>query len=370
MKILIVGNQVRTYALGFQNEILPLLSLGHEIVWAANFSNFTGDITQIPCKTVQIDIVSYPFYRTNIKAYKQVSEIIKKDGIEAISCSTPIGGTIARLAGWRCGIKNIIYAAHGFLFFKDVPWPKRMIFKFHEMLLAKITDTLITITKEDYESAMKFKLRSNRTPYYVHGAGVNVGVSVNLDRTTFRKELGFSENDVLIISAGDLNDNKNNKVVIKALALVRNKNVHYLICGHGDKKDYLMKLSESLGLCDRVHFLGYRTDMPNLLAASDIFAMPSRREGVPRAILEAMDLGLPCIGARTRGISDLIDDDLGGFTCYSESPQEFASAISILVSDISLRNKFGLYNRTKTFEYSADVVRKELYDIYREVLVK
>ena len=369
MKILIVANRVRTYALAFQNEIIPLLSLGHDIVWAADFSDFIGDLKQIPCKTVQIDIVSYPLHRTNIKAYKQVCNIIRTEKIEAISCSTPIGGTIARLAGWHCGVKNIIYEAHGFLFFKNVPWFKRVIFELHERLLANITDTLITITKEDFESAKKFKLRSNRHPYYVHGAGVNVGVSVNSDREQVRKELGFCENDVLIISAGDLNDNKNNKVVIKALSLIPNENIHYLICGHGNRKDYLMNLADSLGLSNRVHFLGYRTDMPNLYAASDIFAMPSRREGVPRSILEAMDLGLPCIGSRTRGISDLIENELGGFTCHSESPKEFASAISLLASDRTLRENFGQYNRTKTKEYSTEVVRQELYDIYKEVMV-
>ena len=60
MNVLIVGNRVRTFALAFQNEIIPLLSLGHNVVWAADFSNFIGDIKQIPCKTKQIDIVSYP----------------------------------------------------------------------------------------------------------------------------------------------------------------------------------------------------------------------------------------------------------------------------------------------------------------------
>lgn len=368
MKILIVSNRVRTYALAFQNEIVPLISLGHEIIWAADFSNFIGNIEQVPCKTAQIDIVSYPFHKTNLKAFRQVCEIIKKENIEAISCSTPIGGTIARLAGWHCGVNKIIYEAHGFLFFKNVPLLKRIFFRLHEQLLARITDTLITITKEDFESAKKFKLRSHRKPYFIHGAGVKVGVELKSDRDTVRKILGFRDDDVLIISAGDLNDNKNNKVIIKALSLVPEKNIHYIICGNGDRLDFLKKLSNKLNLVDRVHFLGYRTDMPDLLGAADIFVMPSRREGIPRSILEAMDLGLPCIGSKTRGVTDLIDYNKGGFTCNSENPKEFASAISILASNKSLRNQFGTYNKTKTSEYSAEVVRNELYNIYKDTL--
>ena len=368
MNVLIVGNRVRTFALAFQNEIIPLLSLGHNVVWAADFSNFIGDIKQIPCKTKQIDIVSYPLHRTNIRAYKQVCEIVKNERIDAISCSTPIGGTIARLAGWRCGVKNVIYTAHGFLFFKNVPWLKYNIFKLHEKLLAYVTDTLITITEEDFEAAQQFKLRSKEKPYYVHGAGVNVGVSVHSDRGAVREGLGFREEDILLISAGDLNDNKNNQVVIRALSLIPNKNVHYLVCGNGEKKDFLVNLSDKLNIADRVHFLGYRTDMPDLMAAADIFVMPSRREGVPRSILEAMDLGLPCVGSRTRGISDLIVNDQGGYTCHSEDPKEFANAISILATDQSLRKRFGAYNKTKTQEYSTDVVRGELFEIYKKVL--
>lgn len=369
MKILLVSNRVRTYALAFQNEINPLQSLGHEIVWAADFNNFIGDRKQIPCKTVQIDITSYPFHITNFKAFRQVCDIIRKEKIDAISCSTPIGGTIARLAGRFCGVNNILYEAHGFLFFNNVPKIKNFFFKLHEKCLANYTDTLITITKEDYEAAKRLKLRSRRPPFYVHGAGVNVNVQIKSDRKTIRDDLGFNESDILIISAGDLNDNKNNKVIIEALSLIPDQNIHYLICGVGEKKDYLSDLALKLKVDKRTHFLGYRTDMPDLLAASDIFVMPSRREGIPRSILEAMDLGLPCIGSKTRGITDLIDNNKGGFTCDSENPEEFANCIRLLAYDYNTRQEFGEYNKHKTGDYSLEVVRKELYNIYKEVFV-
>lgn len=368
MKVLLVENRVRTYALAFQNEIDPLLSLGYEIIWAADFSNFIGDRKAIPCKTVQIDIVSYPFHRTNLKALKQIKSIIREEKIDVVSSSTPIGGTLARIAAWQCGLKkNIIYTAHGFLFFKGVPILKREIFRLHEALLARITDTLITITNEDFEAARQFKIRGGTKPYLIHGAGVKVGLKPDKNRDDVRSELGFKPNDILIVSAGDLNDNKNNQVVVRAMKDVPS-NVHYLICGTGERLGYLEKLVKDVKANDKVHFLGYRTDMKDIMAASDIFVMPSFREGVPRSILEAMDLRLPCVGSRTRGIADLIDEYKGGFLCNPYKPEDFSDALNKLINNPDICKSYGIYNQSKVKKYSDEVVRAELTEIYRKVI--
>lgn len=121
MKVLLITNRVKTYALGFQNVLEPLRTLGHEVVWAADFSNFIGDKTQIPCITEQIDINTNPLKPSNRKALKQLCDIIEKYNIQAIQSSTPIGGLLGRFAGRKMRVNPIIYAAHGFLFFKGAP---------------------------------------------------------------------------------------------------------------------------------------------------------------------------------------------------------------------------------------------------------
>lgn len=368
MKILVVSNRVRTYSLGFKNEIEPFLSLGHEVIWAADFNNFIGDKDSIPCRISQIDIVSYPFHLTNFKAFFQIKRIIEDEEIDVVECSTPIGGTLARLAAWHCGIKKVIYVAHGFLFFKGSPAISHAIYKFHEKMLAKITDTLVTITEEDFEEAKKFKIRGGRQPYRIHGAGVIVGVKVVIDKKEKRKELGLPDNCIAMISAGDLNSNKNNEIVIKALGVLHDNSIHYLVCGLGDKMDYLKQLSQKLNISSNIHFLGYRTDMPELLSCSDIFVMPSFREGVPRSLLEAMDLGLPCVGSDTRGIRDLIENGKGGFICHPKKETEFAKAIKSLAKDDGQRKLFGEYNKGKSKKYSSEVVWKETVEIYQEAL--
>ena len=363
MKILMVTNKVKTYALGFQNVLEPLGQLGHEVIWAADFSQFVADKSVIPCQIEQIDINTNPFNKSNATAYKQILDIIERCDIEAVMCSTPIGGALARLATKKKGIKPVLYEAHGFLFFKGAPFINQTVYKWEEELLAHYTDVLITITNEDYAAAQKFKLRSGERPYLVHGAGVKVGVRVEIDRAEKRRSVGVPEDAFVIVSAGELNKNKNTEVVVRALKNV--PEAHYIACGVGPEKENLEKLVEELGVSERFHLMGYRTDMAELMAMSDVFTMMSFREGMPRSLLEAMDLGLPCVGSDTRGIRDLIDTN-GGYICSTRDPKEFADAFNALKENYELRRYMGEYNQGKVQEYSSDIVRNELYEIYKK----
>ncbi len=363
MRLLLVTNKVRTYALGFQNLFSSLLRLGHEIVWAADFSYFIGDKTAIPCIVEQININTNPFNPSNIKAYFQILEIIDKYEIEGLLCSTPIGGALGRLTAKKRNINPVWYAAHGFLFFEGAPLINRTVYKWEEIILAHFTDILITITEEDYLAAQKLKLRSGKKPFLVHGAGVKVGVSVDIDRREKRSSIGVPEDAFVIVSAGELNKNKNTEVIVKALK--KTGEVHYVVCGEGPEKDNLKKLAHKLGVADRFHLLGYRTDIQEIMACADAFTMMSFREGMPRALLEAMDLGLPCIGSDTRGIRDLIDKE-GGFICKPTDAVFLAEVIRKLQIDPKMRKMMGNHNKSKVQEYSIEVVQKELFNICKE----
>ena len=161
MKILYISNFVKTYSLVFQNELSVLKKLGHDVEWAANFSNYIGSVNEIPVKVYNVPFKSHPFHFSNIKAYFLVKKILKQNKYDAIVCSTPIGGTIGRLAGRKVKVPKIIYCAHGFLFRKGINPLLYWIFRSHEKFLAKYTDTIVTITDEDYKAAKNFKLRNN-----------------------------------------------------------------------------------------------------------------------------------------------------------------------------------------------------------------
>ena len=133
-------------------------------------------------------------------------------------------------------------------------------------------------------------------------------------------------------------------------------------------RDLDRRFAKKCGVEEKVKFLGFRTDIAAIMAASDLFAMPSFREGIPRALLEAMDLGLPCIGSRTRGITELLSNGSGGVLCKPDSTEEFAAGIKRLRSDQQLRESMSCLNAEVVKRYSQECVRDELTNIYSQVL--
>lgn len=369
MRILLVTNRIKTYPLMYRLILDSIHELGHEVVWAADFTGFIGDIKQIPCETKNITIHSNPFNLKNVNAYFQILNIIDEFGIDGVMCNTPIGGTLGRLAAKQRKVKPVVYTAHGFLFFRGAPMINRILFKLHEEWLARYTDTLITITEEDYEASKLFHIRGNNKPFLIHGAGIELGNMVDLDGNAKRDSLGLPRDAFIIMSAGELNKNKNTKVMVRAMTNFKDSNVHYIVCGIGNEEQKLKALARDCGVENKVHFLGYRTDIPELLLISDAFVMMSFREGLPRSIMEAMNAGLPCIGSDTRGIRDLIDVGKGGFICNPRKPREFVSAIIKLKETPELCAQFGAYNKEKVKPYSCYVVKEELLEIYRESFI-
>ena len=367
MNILFISNQVKTYNKGFQNDFEPLLGLNHNIFWAANFSSFIGDFSTIPATLINIPVSSNPFNLSNRKAYKTLlKEAINKD-ISYIVCSTPIGGLIGRLIAKRLKIK-VMYAAHGLLFFKGAPLINNTLYKAVEKVLIRYTDVIITINDEDFKAMEKMKKKKSKL-YLVHGAGVDIDANSIIHISTEKKKdlLSVPKESHLITSIGFLNKNKNYSIVIKALALLKNEtNIHYVICGEGKEKSRLQKLATKLGIGDRVHLLGYRTDVFEIIKSSDAVVVPSFREGVPRVLLEAMNLGIPCIGSDTRGIRELIGYEFSRFLCNPRSDQSFADSIKYVLSNDDYCKRSIERNIVEAKKYTSTVVRKELYDIYLE----
>lgn len=164
---------------------------------------------------------------------------------------------------------------------------------------------------------------------------------------------------------GELNDNKNNGVIITAMEKLRNPHLHYILCGVGEKQVKLQGQADKAGLHDNVHFLGYRNDVKELYEMSDCFVMPSFREGLSRSIMEAMASGLPCIVSDIRGNRDLIDDKKGGYLVVANDSTAFSEKINSIVSDISLKKEMRDYNIRKIEKFSTEKVKHGIIEIYR-----
>jgi len=127
-------------------------------------------------------------------------------------------------------------------------------------------------------------------------------------------------------------------------------------------------MTADFGIGKQVVFLGYRDDVPRLLAAADVFVLPSRREGLGVAGLEAMASSLPVIGSRVGGIADYVAEGKTGFLCNPADPAEFAHAIDVLCNDVNLREEFGANALEKAREFDKSIVNAQMREIYRTVI--
>ncbi len=337
MKILYVTTVSSTINAFFKAHIEMLVNDGHTVELASNEDLPIDDFYEtLGCKYHQISFSRSPLTIDNIKAYRQLKNVIKNGEYDIVHCHTPNASVITRLVCRKfrknTGLK-VFYTAHGFHFYKGAPKLNWLVYYPIEKICSRFTDKLITINKEDFELAKnKFKAKS---VHYVPGVGIDLSrfENVQVDRNAKRREIGVPEDAFLLLSVGELNENKNHQVIIKALAKLNNPNVHYAIAGIGDKKDYLLSLAKELEISENVHILGYREDIPELNYSADVFCFPSIREGLGLASVEALACGLPTVAARNRGTNEFVVPNKNGFLCGYDSISDFANSISELVNN-------------------------------------
>lgn len=313
-----------------------------------------------------IDFERQPLKLKNISAYEKLRKIIRSGNYEIIHCHTPVAAMMTRLAARRARKMGtrVIYTAHGFHFFKGAPIKNWLIYFPVEWLCSFFTDDLITINREDFAFAKKH-LHAKKI-HYVPGVGVNIDKfkNITVDRDKKREELRIPKDSIAVLSVGELNDNKNHETVLRAIASLDRKDIVYVICGKGGKKEYLENLAKELGMEDRLILAGFRTDVAEIYKCCDIFAFPSKREGLPVSVMEAMAAGLPCVVSDIRGNNDLIKDGENGFLCSPITVDAFADKILRLLKDIELRKKIGEDNQEFAKKFSLENSISEMKKIY------
>lgn len=378
-KVLVVTTVASTIDQFCMSDI-SILNKSYSVQVAANFTigNNTSNerikefIKELKEKNIAINEINFnrnPFSKDNFFAYKEIKKLINQNSFKLIHCHTPVAAMLVRLAAKKArkhGTK-VIYTAHGFHFFKGAPIKNWILFYPIERWLARYTDVLITINKEDYNRAKKsFKAGSVE---YIPGVGIDTKKfsEVVVDKLSKRKELSIPDTAFLVLSVGELNKNKNHETVIKAIAKLNNPNIYYAICGQGVLESYLKNLIKQLALEKQVKLLGYRRDTAEISKVTDVFAFPSFREGLSVALMEAMALGLPVVCSKIRGNVDLIEDGKGGYLVQPSDDEEFINALDKLVQDNALRENMLDYNKKIIMNFDIDNVNVCMKKIYLEV---
>jgi len=370
-RVLFVATVVKTHIMSFHLSALKLFQeMGWETAVAARNDYEDPADCRIPYCDAFFDI---PFERTpyhprNILCYQQLKRVIDEGGYTLVHCHTPVGGVLGRLAarGARKNGTRVLYTAHGFHFFQGAPLKNWLLYYPVEKACARLADGILTINEEDYRLAQK-RLKTKQV-FQLPGVGVDVErfAGIKGKRRELCGEYGIGTDDKIILSVGELNENKNQKVILKALTCVGMERVHYLIAGEGNLRQELEAYATELQVRDRVHLLGFRNDVAELLKSSDVFVFPSHREGLSLSVMEAMAAGVPIVASRIRGNVDLIDEEKGGVLCWPNDEKGFAAGVVRLINDPELAARFSEHNLRKISGYDKNVVTEQLRKVYMQ----
>lgn len=314
-----------------------------------------------------VRLVRSPVSPTNIKGYKDMKKVIETGNYEIIWTNEPVMGVTTRLAARKArksGTK-VLYMVHGFHFYNGAPKLNWMLFYPLESFASRFCDEIVTINKEDYNRAKS--LHASKVKY-IHGIGVDTSrLNSTEKQCDIRKEIGISENSFVLLTVGELLPRKNQQVIIKALGLLKDNSIHYILCGKGRLLDELKKLAKDNGVEDQVHFLGYRTDVLDIYGQTDLFAFPSKREGLGLAGLEAMYCGLPLVSSNTSGPCDYMENGKTGYMFDPDDAEGFAEGIRRLKDNIQLRKLCGEYNRKAVIPFCLDNAKQEVSNLISEL---
>ncbi len=326
-----------------------------------------GDVAKIHTLRLQRS----PFSPNNLKGYKDLKNLLKENTYDIIWTNEPVMGVMTRFAARKVrknGTK-VLYMAHGFHFFKGAPLLNWLMWAPTEIIMSRFNDVLVTINWEDYNWAKKHTY----APVIKHIDGIGVDFSNRegvISREAKRAQLNIADNDILVLSVGELQKRKNHQAIIRAIAKLNNPNIKYAICGQGELEKYLRNLVTSLKLDSQVFFLGYRQDIPEIMSACDIFAHPSIREGLGLASLEAMASGLPLVTSNVQGVPDYVENGVTGYMCSPMDVEAYAKNLNKLTTDKALRDTIGATNITYVQKYRVEVIEPVIKGILEEAITQ
>ena len=370
-KVLFVAT-VASHIRRFHTPYLKLFKEKEYKTYVASGWNLSDDEKIDYCDNyTEISVQRSPYSFKNLKAIRELKDLIDAEKFDMIHCHTPMGAVVARLAAKKARKKygtRVIYTAHGFHFYNGAPKKNWVLFYPVEWYLAKYTDTLITINQEDYKRAReKFEKRC-KDIRYVPGVGIDVekfNVKITkAQKKQLRSSLGLKEDDFVLIFPARLDRNKNQRFLIDVMGelVSKDSDIHLVLPGPDELNGYYQKLTEEKGLQKNIHFLDIRNDIPELMAISNVAVSSSLREGLPVNIMEAFAAGKPVVALSCRGVDDLVENGKKGYVISSVS--EMVDRILLLKNNRKISREIMANNKEKAKKYSIDSTVDKMNDVY------
>ena len=289
---------------------------------------------------------------------------------DIVHTHTSKAGWLGRIAAHRAGVPIIVHTPHGNIFDGYFPAPVTRVFVWMERHAARRTGRIIELTPRGIEEHLAEGI-GQRSQYRVIFSGIDTQpfAEAIARRRETRDALGVPEERTLIGYVGRLEPIKGPRHFIEAAREVARliPDARFVVIGDGSQRDALKQQASALG--ERIQFLGMRQDIPNLMAALDILAVPSVNEGMGRVLLEAGAAAIPVVASRVGGIPDIVDDGETGLLVPPRDDAALAKAMLELASQPERRRLMGDTARAKVVpHYSLDNMVRQIEALYEELL--
>lgn len=337
---------------GFHQKYEVHLATGKE-GWLTEVVRAMGiKVHLLPCLTRSIDIL------TDFRAVQECTVLIKKIQPDLIHAHSSKAGIIARISGKISKVPTI-FTAHGWAFTPRTPIIQRIIALLSEKFAALLATKLICVSNSDRQLPLDHGVGNSQSLITIrHGISNNSFPVANP-----------SLEPPHIIMVARFNEQKDQTTLLKAISQLPYTDIQIDFVGSGVSLDSCKALAQSLGIVDRVSFLGDRTDVPELLAKAQIFVLSTHYEGLPISILEAMRAGLPIVATSVNGIPEEVTDGKTGLLVPHADVDALVSALKTLIDSPDLRQSMGKAGREKFLqEFTTQIMLAKTEDVYQNTV--
>lgn len=297
--------------------------------------------------------------------------LIKRERPDVVHLNSSKAGGSGALIARLCGVKNIIFTAHGWPFYEKRNFVWRTLVWFFSYLTTLFAHKVIVVSQYDYDGARMPGITNKLT--LIHTALPDI---VFEDRESARATLFPPEiieahkNDIWLISTGEHTQNKNLGALVNALGQMEqlgHTNLFLTLMSDGEERTHLEHLVHLYELHGRVFFTGFVPEARTFLKAFDVFLLPSWKEGFPYGLLEAGAAGLPVIASNVGGIPEVIEHGVTGYLIDPRKPNTLIDGLKILIENPTMAHAWGhtLHTRVTT-AFRIETMRAHTYALYQE----
>ncbi|MFB6273388.1 MAG: glycosyltransferase family 4 protein [Salinibacter sp.] len=279
-------------------------------------------------------------------AFVKIYRWLRRERFDIVHCHSTKAGLLGRIAAWMAKVPIIVFTAHGWAFAEGRALWKRWVIALAERMVARISTRIICVSRYDKQLALQFRVAREDQMTVIHN-GIDPTPFMNASDVRVREELELASGPTLTF-VGRLVHQKNPFALLQAMRTVDHGRL--LVVGSGPYGARMHTYVQHHGLEGRVVMTGQREDIPELLSASDLFVLPSRWEGLPLTIIEAMMAGLPVITTDVGGNPELVEHGVNGLLVPPNDVEALASAIRRLSHDESLCKQMGEAGQAKAME--------------------